>query len=363
MPAPEARFMQEAIALAALGRGHTHPNPGVGAVVVCRGRIVGRGYHKGPGRLHAEAEALREAGELARGADLYVTLEPCNTFGRTPPCTRAIVESGVARVVAAVADPNPRVSGRGAADLREAGLDVVLGFLEEEGRAVDPSYHSFHRNGRPFVHLKWAQSLDGAVTRSGWNYLTGPEALERVHRERLLADAILVSAGTVLSDDPRLTVRLKDLGHPKPLARVILDGRARLTGGEQVFATAPEHGPVWVVRPPGSGPAPAGAEVLEVSRKGPEGFDLESLLLALKDRAIVYLYVEAVGRLAASFLSQRLVDRLSVHLAPMVLGRNGALGAVDGALPAGLSLEGATWERLGRDWAMTLDMEGRCLRD
>jgi len=291
-----------------------------------------------------------------------VTLEPCNTFGRTPPCTGAILRAGVARVVAATADPNPHVNGNGARELREAGVDVVLGFLADEGRAVDPAYHAFYINGRPYVHLKWAQSLDGAVVRPGSDYITGPEARERVHRERFLADALLVSAGTVLADDPRLTVRLKELDRPKPLARIVLDGRGRISGRERIFATVPEHGPLWIVRAPGGPPAPAGAEILEVPRNAPDGFDLEALLLALKARAIVYLYVEAVGRLSASLLGQRLVDRLSVHVAPWLLGRAGAPGPVDGALPGGVPLDGASWERLGKDWVMNLNLEGRCLQ-
>lgn len=367
MSATDHEFMREAIAQALLGRGKTHPNPSVGAVVVREGAVVGRGCHRGPGSPHAEVEAMRQAGEAVKGADLYVTLEPCCTFGRTPPCTRAIIAAGVGRVVAAVEDPNPRVRGKGMEELRQAGIEVAVGLLGGEGEAVDPAYHVFYRKGRPFVHLKWAQTLDGAVTRAGGGYLTGEPARERVHRDRFESDAILVSAGTVLADDPLLTVRLP--GTTKPIVRVLLDSGMRLTGRELVFGTAPESGPVWVVRPLGDDSGTLspreGVAVINLAARASGGFDLRGVLLALKRRDVMAVYVEAVGRLSAAFLREGLVDRLSIHLAPALAGGRKQPGAADGplALPEGLKLQGARWERAGEDLIVTAEVESACLPD
>lgn len=364
---PDPRWMREAISEALKGRGRTHPNPCVGAVLVKDGRLLGKGFHHGPGMPHAEIEALRQAGAAARGADLYVTLEPCCTYGRTPPCTKALLEAGVARVFAAVEDPNPSVAGKGADELRAGGVEVEVGLLREEGERADPAYHHFYRTGRPYVHLKWAQTLDGAVRLPGGGYITGADARERVHHERFLADAILVSAGTVLSDDPLLTVRLP--GRSKPLTRIILDSRMRLTGKEGLFATCPEEGPVWVVRPLGDDSGTLklkeGAEAIPLAAQASGGFDLSELLSRLADRKVMYLYVEAVGRLSSAFLRERLVDRVSVHIAPLLAGGAKRPGALDGPLGElrGLRLEGAELIRAGSDWIVTASLEGRCLRD
>lgn len=363
MAAEEARerFLREALAEGARGAGRTHPNPCVGAVVVRGGRVIGRGWHRGPGTAHAEVDALREAGEGARGADLYVTLEPCCTWGRTPPCTDALAAVGLRRVVAAVQDPNPNVSGRGLDALRRAGIEVECPVLEAEAVALDAAYHHFYRKGRPYVHLKWAQSLDGRVTAAHGRYLTGPQARERVHRDRFAADALLVSAGTVLQDDPRLTVRLE--GQSKPLVRVVVDRLGTLQPGGALFRTCPQEGPVWVVRPRGLSapelPAREGLELLEVEGDGAGGLDLAALLALLRDRRIVRLYVEAVGALAHAFLGGEWVDRLSVHLAPVL--RGGEVPAVPAFPGEGLSLAGAAVTAAGPDWIFERDLEGRCL--
>ena len=367
MTPPQSRFMQIAIAQALKGRGRTHPNPSVGAAVVRDGAVVGRGFHRGPGTPHAEVAALREAGDLARGSDLYVTLEPCCTFGRTPPCTGTIVSSGVARVISAVRDPNPEVCGRGAEELRRAGLEVVEGFLEEEGRSVDPPYHIFHGKRRPYVHLKWAQTLDGAVCAPGGGSITGPAARTRVHQDRFLSDAILVSAGTLLTDDPLLTVRLE--GEQKPITRIILDGRCRVTGREKVFETCPDHGAVWVVRPAGREACTfqgrEGAELLPLEGYDSQGAPIDGLLRLLRTRRIMALYVEAVGRLSASFLRPGLVDKVSVHVAPYLAGGEKRPGALDGLLgeQGWLELKGARWEEAEGDRIVTAELEGACLRD
>ncbi len=365
-PGPDPRFMREAIAQALKGKGRTHPNPCVGAVVVKDGMVVGKGYHKGPGCPHAEIEALQEAGAEARGADLYVTLEPCNVYGRTPPCTGAILSAGLARVFAAGADPNPQVCGKGSEELSRKGVEVVMGFLEDEARAVDLAYHAYHMNRRPYVHLKIAQSLDGRVTSPSGGYITGPEARRHVHEDRFLSDAILVSAGTVKADDSRLTVRLEN--QKKSLVRVVLDSGRVITGGEALFTTCPQNGPVWIVRPEAEGTAAPdfagreGVEVLFLPGRASGGFPLGDLLALLYRKKIVELYVEAVGRLAGAFLSERYVDRISIHIAPLLLGGEGQPGAVDDFTPAGgLRLEKARCTQSGEDWIVTASLEGRCL--
>ncbi len=366
---PEACFMEEAVREAAGGRGLTHPNPAVGAVVVRAGRVMGRGFHRGPGTPHAEVVALREAGEQARGADLYVTLEPCNTFGRTPPCTEAILSSGIGRVVAAAADPNPQVSGGGAEALRRAGIPVVMPYLEGLGKAVDPAYHTFYSKGRPFVHLKYAVSMDGHVNSPDGLYLTGPSARTRVHEDRYESDAVLVSSGTVVADDPLLTVRLE--GRKKSILRVLLDASGRLTGGERVFATAPEEGPILVVHGPGRRSLTAthmeGVEGVELAVRPEGGFDLAHVLELLARRQVMAIYVEAVGRLAGSFLREGWVDRLSVHVASVVLGGPPSPPAVAAPLRSegggGLRPVSARWEVAGPDALWTAELEGRCLRD
>jgi diaminohydroxyphosphoribosylaminopyrimidine deaminase/5-amino-6-(5-phosphoribosylamino)uracil reductase len=367
MIAPEPRFMQVAIAQALKGRGRTHPNPSVGAAIVRDGVVVGRGYHKGPGTPHAEVEALREAGDLAKGGDLYVTLEPCCTFGRTPPCTSAIVSAGLARVISAVRDPNPEVCGRGSEELGKAGLEVIEGFLEEEGAAVDLPYLVFHGKRRPYVHLKWAQTLDGAVCAPGGGAITGSAARARVHADRFQSDAILVSAGTLITDDPLLTVRMEN--DQKTITRIVLDGKCRVTGREKVFETCAEQGGVWVVRPPGSDLGSlqelTGVEVLPLAGYDSSGAPIDGLLRLLRGRRVVSLYVEAVGRLSASFLRSGMVDKVSIHVAPYLAGGEKKPGALDGPLGERkwLELKGARWEEADRDRIVTAELEGACLPD
>jgi diaminohydroxyphosphoribosylaminopyrimidine deaminase / 5-amino-6-(5-phosphoribosylamino)uracil reductase len=365
---PDPALMQLALAEALRGAGRTHPNPSVGAVVVKDGAVVGTGFHIGPGNPHAEVVALRAAGERARGADLYVSLEPCCTTGRTGPCTQAILAAGVSRVAAAVLDPNPQVNGRGIQALRDMGIETSLGFLEREGVAVDPAYHAFYRKDRPFVHLKWAQTLDGRVVIPGGGYITGPEARLKVHFDRFLSDAILVSASTVEADDPLLTVRLED--RHKAIARVILDHRCRLTGHERVFLTCPDGGPVWVVRPPGSESGhlarKEGVAVVDVATSTDGRFPLSEVLQALKARGIMGLYVEAVGGLSSAFLRAGLVDRVSVHVAPLLAGPGPGPAALEGAIsPTGgvVVLRRPYWERAGADWIVTADVEDACSLD
>ncbi|HEX2025436.1 MAG TPA: bifunctional diaminohydroxyphosphoribosylaminopyrimidine deaminase/5-amino-6-(5-phosphoribosylamino)uracil reductase RibD, partial [Actinomycetota bacterium] len=230
--------MRRALDLAARGTGRVSPNPLVGAVLVRDGRVVGEGWHEGPGRAHAEVVALDAAGDQARGATLYVTLEPCSHYGRTPPCAPRIAGAGVIRVVAAMRDPNPLVDGSGLRGLREAGVDVVEGVLAEEATRLNAAFLTHLRTGRPLVTLKMAASLDGKVAaRDGSSrWITGEEARLEVHRMRAASDAILVGAGTAFRDDPSLTVRLPGEEPPRRPLRVVVDGRGIVPPTHAVIA-------------------------------------------------------------------------------------------------------------------------------
>ena len=275
----DARYMKLALGLAAKGAGWVSPNPMVGAVVVREGRIAGRGWHRAYGRPHAEVEALRQAGATARGADLYVTLEPCNHQGRTPPCTRAVLDAGVRRVVMATRDPNPRVNGGGAEFLQERGLEVEIGLLAAAARRLNEAWFKWVATGLPFVIAKAAASLDGKIaTATGESqWLTGEKARAFGHRLRHEVDAILVGAGTALADDPQLTVRLpagtgnqetrKTAKPGKDPIRIVLDSRLRLPlEARMLHLDSPA--PTWVACTPAAPPARVkaiqdlGAEVL-----------------------------------------------------------------------------------------------------
>src|SRR5262245_58482979 len=270
-PQPEdLGHMRAALALAARGLGRTWPNPAVGCVLVRGGHVVGRGWTQPGGRPHAETEALARAGEAARGATAYVSLEPCAHTGKTPPCADALIAAGIGRVVAAVQDPDPRVSGRGLARLRDAGLAVVTGMCAAEAAELNAGFFTRIKQGRPLVSLKLATSLDGrTATRSGDSrWITGDAARRRAHALRATHDAILVGTGTALADDPELTCRLPGLGDRSPV-RVVLDRQLRLPDAAKLLATAHEV-PTWVIRAPTSDGArkkkigATGAEVIEV---------------------------------------------------------------------------------------------------
>jgi diaminohydroxyphosphoribosylaminopyrimidine deaminase/5-amino-6-(5-phosphoribosylamino)uracil reductase len=330
--------MRRALSLAARGWGQTAPNPLVGAVVVRDGTVVGEGWHTRYGEAHAEVEALRAAGDRARGATMYVTLEPCNHHGQTPPCTEAILAAGVRRVVLATGDSNPVAQG-GADRLRKAGVDVAVGVEESAARELNaPFLHSF-RSERPFVQLKLALSLDGAIAdhsrEPGW--LTGPAARSEVQRLRAGADAVAVGIGTVLTDDPRLTVR-EGTAPRRPPVRVVFDTSARLPLDSKLVRSARET-PVTVVC---WAPDPAHAAALE--HAGVElvhAPTLEQGLRALKGRGIHSLLVEGGAGLASALVQEALVDRLIIFRAPLLLG-SGALGAFGGVLPVRVA-EAARW--------------------
>lgn len=360
----DLRWMGRALELAWRGAGMTSPNPVVGAVVVAAGRAVGEGFHARAGAAHAEAEALGHAGAAARGATLYVTLEPCNHTGRTPPCADTIRTAGVKRVVVAMPDPNPRVQGGGAAALSRAGVEVTVGCREREAMALNRVFLTAARRGRPHVTLKWAATLDGATAdaRRGSQWITGPEARLETHRMRSRADAVVVGIGTALSDDPALDVRL---GHPWPREpfRVVVDSRARLpVTARLIGAGKPERAVVAVTdaaEPERLSDLEArGVTVLRC--KSQEGrvdvCDLVSRLGALDVRGIL---VEGGGKLAWAFLEAGLVDRVVTFTAPKLLGGAAAPRALEGTgllLPEAIRLESMGVRPIGADWMMDADV-------
>jgi len=320
--------MREALAEARRGLGRTHPNPCVGALVVREARAVGRGHHAQAGAPHAEVLALLEAGERARGADLYTTLEPCDHFGRTPPCSQAILDAGVARVISASQDPNPLVNGKGIARLRAAGVLVWTGVLHEEADALNRPFLKAMRRGLPWVTLKVAVTLDGKLaTRSGdARWVSGEEARAEVHRLRSRVDAVLVGTGTARLDDPQLTARPSGGGGRNPL-RVVLDAGGTLPDGLRMFHQPDPERTVVVVA---NGAAPAGtarlaatgAQVWSVARS-PRGLDVEALLRGLVAEGALHVLVEGGARLFASLLAERLADELMLFFSPKLLGGDG----------------------------------------
>jgi len=319
-------WMARAIALARQGLGRTSPNPAVGAVVVKNGRVVGEGWTRPAGGPHAEIVALRQAGRGAKGATLYVTLEPCAHHGRTPPCTQAVIAAEVARVVVGVGDPNPRVRGRGLRALAAAGIAVNTGILAEEAGAVSAWFRHYIVRGRPYVLLKLAASIDGriATARGESRWISGPAARRWVHELRNQVDAVMVGSGTVLADDPALTCRMR--GGRDPL-RVVVDGRLRISPRARIVrqrSRAATLIAVTVSAPPARvrALARAGAEVMVVpGRRGK--VLLASLLRELAARGVVSVLIEGGGELAAAALRAQLVDRLLVVTAPMVIGGDG----------------------------------------
>lgn len=327
--------MARALALAERGLGLAAPNPMVGAVVVADGAVVGEGWHEGPGTPHAEVLALRAAGPRARGATLYVTLEPCTHHGRTPPCAPLVASSGVAEVVVATRDPNPVVDGAGLRFLREVGLRVVEGVLEQEARELTLAFAKHVRTGLPFVVLKLAASLDGrTAARDGSSqWITGEAARREVHRLRAASGAVVVGAGTVAADDPALTVRLDGYRGRQPL-RVVVDGRGRTPPEARVFdGAAPTLVATTQAAPPAARAAweRAGAEVLVLEDPGAEGrVSLPALVEALGKRDVQGVLLEGGPTLAWSAVRAGVVDRLVLYLAPKLIGGTGAPGVLGG---------------------------------
>lgn len=321
----DREHMSVALALAEKGRGYTSPNPRVGAILVRDGVIVGQGFHERFGGSHAEVAALAEAGERACGATLFVTLEPCSVWGKTPPCTEAIIAAGITRVVVPIKDPNPDIAGRGLAALREAGVDVELGLLRSDATRLNAPYLKFRRIGLPHVHLKFAVSLDGRVAAQDGSALSisSDESRARVHRLRSQVDAVLVGIGTVLSDDPRLTDRRPEGGKRQP-ARIVIDSTLRMPDRAALVVGASEHRTIIVA---GSGADAerrrrlerAGMEVW-TARAGNGGLDLEEVLRRAAQEGLIDILCEGGPQLATSLLNACLVDRISFFVGPSLIG-------------------------------------------
>jgi len=334
----DARFMALALALGRRGLGNTWPNPAVGAVVVrddgAGPVIVGRGWTQPGGRPHAETEALRRAGAAAQGATMYVTLEPCSHHGKTPPCTDAIIAAGIARVVAALEDPNPDVAGQGHARLRAARVAVAVGEGADEARRHHVGHIRRMRAGRPQVMLKLAVSADGKAGFAGRRpvAITGEATRDRVHLMRAMHDAILVGIGTALADDPALTCRLPGMAERSPV-RVVLDAGLRLPSGSRLAQTARET-PVWVFADASADEGRAeglrGLGVEVVRLEAPDGrLDLTAVVKALASRGITRLMVEGGPTVAASFLAADLIDEAALFRSDVVIGPEG-IDAIEG---------------------------------
>lgn len=332
----DKEYIRLALSLAAKAKGMTSPNPCVGAVVVKDGRIVGKGYHKYAGGPHAEVYALRQAGRKAKGATLYVSLEPCSHYGRTPPCVDAIVSAGIKRVVAAMKDPNPVNNGKGFAILRRNGIRVETGVLESEARKFNEEFVKFITKKIPFVTVKVAQTLDGKIaTRTGDSkWISAEGAREFVHKLRSQADAIMVGANTVLIDDPLLTVRLKGRKIRQPL-RVVLSGKSGIPPSARIVHN--KGGRTMIIRP-----------------KGKTGrVDIKRLLKELAGRGVTHVLIEGGGEVIASALKAKVVDKVYFFIAPKIIGGREAKTSVEGEgigrIARAIGLKDMTSRNIGGD--------------
>jgi diaminohydroxyphosphoribosylaminopyrimidine deaminase/5-amino-6-(5-phosphoribosylamino)uracil reductase len=357
-------YMEQALSLARLALGQASPNPAVGAVVVKKGTVVGQGYTQPPGSHHAEVLALKQAGKEAKGSVMYVTLEPCCHYGRTPPCSRAITSAGISEVHMAMLDPNPIVLGRGKDELEKEGVKTYLGEHEEQAREINEAYTKFITTGIPFITAKFAISLDGKIaTRKGDSrWISSSESRKYVHNLRYIADAIMVGVNTVLADDPQLTTRCcggrGGTARKQPL-RVIVDGEGRTPLTARLFK---EPGETLLVLGRKATPeektafTKAGAEIVELpAAKGM--VDPEKLLEALGERNITSILVEGGGILFGSLFDQGLVDKVVAFIAPIIIGGAEARTAVAGSgvdrVADSLRLERVKVERFGDDLAVS----------
>lgn len=331
-------YMIRALEQAEKGRGWTSPNPMVGAVVVRDGKIVGRGYHQRAGGPHAEVNAIDDAGDLARGATIYVTLEPCNHVGRTPPCTHKILDAGIRRVVVAMDDPNPGVKGGGNRHLMERGIEVTRGICEEQARTLNEAFSTWITTGRPFVVVKCAATLDGRIaTRSGDSrWVTGPAARAFVHRVRHWVDGIMVGVDTVRADDPSLTTRIDGENGSDP-TRIILDTHLKMPLSAKMLTQASDA-PTWIVCAPDA-PADrrsalenAGARIIPAPLKNTR-IDLAALMDQLGGMNITSLLIEGGGRVIGSALAAGIVDKVCFFYAPKILGGDDGVPMCRGAGP------------------------------
>jgi len=352
-------YMNQALALAKLALGQVSPNPAVGAVVIKEGEVIGQGYTQPPGSWHAEIMALKQAGEKARDSDMYVTLEPCPHYGRTPPCTQAIVDAGVSQLHMAMLDPNPKVSGKGEEELEREGIKTYVGEHEEEAREINEAYNKYITTGLPFVTVKFAVSLDGKIaTRSGDSgWISGNESRKYVHCLRYATDAIMAGANTVINDNPHLTCRSGGKGgtaRKQPL-RVIVDGKGRIPQTAQIFN---EPGKVLLALGKSVDPEKkealikSGAELMELSSEE-ECMDMPGLMRALGEREITSVLVEGGGILLGSLFDSGLVDKVIAFIAPIIIGGGEAKTAVAGTgvdkVMDAFKLKDVNTEKFGKD--------------
>jgi diaminohydroxyphosphoribosylaminopyrimidine deaminase / 5-amino-6-(5-phosphoribosylamino)uracil reductase len=350
-------YMRQALALARLAIGQASPNPAVGALIAKDGEIVGQGYTQPPGSDHAEIVALKQAGEKARGASMYVTLEPCCHFGRTPPCTKAIIAAGISEVHMSMIDPNPIVSGRGEEALQKEGIKTSVGEHEEEAKTINEAYIKYIKTGLPFVTAKFAASLDGKIaTRTGDSkWITGSEARKYVHYLRYTNDAVITGANTIIADDPYLTCRYGGTGGAvkNKQLRVIVDGLGRIPPTARVFT---EPGKVLVAlgdsvdKKIKKAMRDAGAELLEFPALGGK-IDINDLLKVLGEREVTSVLLEAGGILLGSFFDAGTVDKVVAFIAPMIVGGDSiAVGGLGVEKLADVrKLEHVSIERFGDD--------------
>lgn len=364
----DIQCMQRALCLAERARGHTSPNPMVGAVVARRGRIVGEGYHRRAGEPHAEILALKEAGKRAKDATLYLTLEPCSTHGRTPPCTETILRAGLKRVVIATEDPNPKHHKRGIAVLRKAGIAVQVGLLKDEAARLNVVFNKWITTGLPFVTIKASMSLDGKIaTRTGDSkWITGPKARALGHKLRSEHDAILVGINTVLRDDPALTVRLGKAaqGRRKQPLRLVLDSKGRIPLNCQLLSDRSRKNTI-VLTTKLCGVSKReeiqsrGAKVWVAPLRA-KAVDLRWALRRLAKQEVTSILVEGGGEAIASLLEEGLADRLAFFYAPVIIGGNDAVSAVGGRgitrIEEALRLSNLTCERIGDDLLVTAEV-------
>lgn len=368
VPFPDPRFMDRALSLARRGVGRTSPNPAVGCVIVRGGEIVGEGWHRKAGTPHAEVHALVMAGERARGGDLYVTLEPCSHHGRTPPCCEAIAAAGIRRVAAAVIDPNPLVSGKGIAFLRQQGIETVTGLREREARRLNAPFFMVMERGEPLVTFKSAATLDGAIAASSGDsrWITGEPARRHAHRLRGRHDAVMVGVGTVICDDPLLTCRIR--GGRQPV-RVVVDSCLRTPLSSRVVMTAREFRTIIACHDPAPEReerlAAAGVEVLRCAGEGGR-VDPVDLLRRLPPLGIQSVLVEGGGRLAGALFARRLVSRVFLFYAPKILARDGIpmiSGERSERIAEALSLSSLSVRRIGPDLLVEGEVEYGCSPD
>jgi diaminohydroxyphosphoribosylaminopyrimidine deaminase/5-amino-6-(5-phosphoribosylamino)uracil reductase len=374
----DARHMARALELARRGLYTTDPNPRVGCVLVRNGKVVGEGFHERAGGPHAEITALRAAGDAARGATVYLTLEPCCHHGKTPPCTDAIIGAGVARVIAAMPDPDPRVAGRGFAGLKQAGIGAAYGLMQSEAEAVNPGFIQRMRHGRPYVRIKLAASLDGrtALASGESQWITGEPARADVQHWRARSSAILTGIGTVLADDPSLNVRLVGIGGARegtgvaggrmpgatrqPL-RVVLDSKLRMSPTARMLTLPGTTLIVTAANDPARAGKlrAAGAEVLRLEKNG--GVDLAALLSALAQREVNEVLVEAGTTLSGALLGAGMVDEVVLYYAPVLLGDAGrGMFHLEGIakMADGMRLDIKDIRAIGRDWRIIAKVAG-----